>query len=271
MNARALIAWSLAGLVVALSTTNPVYRALVALIAVNVLRTWSRPEQDLGYLVRAIAFSAVGAVLLNVAIGHLGDTAIFALPGSWPIVGGRWTLESIAYGLDAALGLTAAVLVVAPLSYVLEPHELVDALPQSIERAGIVIAAALNLVPGIGRSFGQVRDAQTMRGWRPTGLRSWSDVIVPVAITAVEGSLELAEAMESRAFGSGPRSRYAPSRWTPRDSAVVVAAGAAIALAVLARVAGLAVDWYPYPALTTPAVSPAMLIAALLPAVAIWR
>jgi energy-coupling factor transport system permease protein len=271
MNARALIIWSLAGLVVALSTTNPVYRALVALIAVNVLRTWSRPEQDLGFLVRAIAFTTAGAVLLNVAVGHLGDTALFALPDGWPVIGGRWTLESIAYGLDAALGLTAAVLVVAPLSYVLEPHELVDALPQSIERAGIVIAAALNLVPGIGRSFGQVRDAQTMRGWRPTGLRSWSEVIVPVAITAVEGSLELAEAMESRAFGSGPRSRYAPSRWTHRDSAIVVAAVVTIALAVLARVAGLAPDWYPYPVLTMPGVDPLMLVAALLPAVAIWR
>lgn len=271
MNARALILWSLTGLVVALSTTNPVYRAVVALIAVNVLRTWSRPEQNLGFLVKAICFTTVGAVLLNVAVGHLGATVIFELPDGWPVVGGRWTLESIAYGLDVALGLAAAVLVVAPLSYVLEPHELVDALPKSIERAGIVVAAALNLVPGIGRSFGQIRDAQTMRGWRPAGLRSWSEVIVPMAITAVEGSLELAEAMESRAFGSGSRSRYAPARWTGRDWAIVVASLAAIGLTLGARATGLAVDWYPYPALTTPEVSPAMLIAALLPAVAIWR
>ena len=147
----------------------------------------------------------------------------------------------------------------------------VDALPKFLERAGIVVAAALNLVPGIGRSFGQVRDAQTMRGWRPTGLRSWSEVIVPVAITAVEGSLELAEAMESRAFGSGPRTRYAPSRWTARDSAVLGASLGAIAITFWARAAGLAVDWFPYPGLSMPAVSPAMLVAALLPAVAIWR
>jgi energy-coupling factor transport system permease protein len=271
MNPRALIIWSLAGLVVALSTTNPVYRALVALIAINVLRTWSRPEQNLGFLLRAIVVTAIGAVVLNFVVGHLGDTALFSLPDAWPVVGGPWTVESIAYGLDAALGLTAAVLVVAPLSYVLEPHELVDALPKPIERAGIVVAAALNLVPGIGRSFGQVRDAQTMRGWRPTGLRSWSEVIVPVAITAVESSLELAEAMESRAFGSGPRSRYAPSRWTRRDSLIVAASCAAVAIAIWARATGIATDWYPYPGLSSPDVSPAMLVASLLPAVAIWR
>ena len=190
---------------------------------------------------------------------------------SWPIIGGPWTLESFVYGLNAALGLAAAILVVAPLSYVVEPHELVDALPHPAERAGIVVAASLNLVPGIGRSFRQVRDAQTMRGWQPKGIRSWAEVLVPVALTAVEGSLELAEAMESRAFGSGPRTRYAPSRWTRWDVLIVVASLASIGLAVWARAAGLAPDWYPYPGLTMPEVSPAMLIAAILPAVAIHR
>jgi len=271
MNARALIVWSLAGLVVALSTSNPVYRAIIGLIALNVLLVWRRPDQDLGFLFRLIAFTMAGAVVLNVVAGHVGETVLFALPDSWPIIGGPWTLESIVYGLNAALGLAAAILVVAPLSYVVEPHELVDALPHPAERAGIVVAASLNLVPGIGRSFRQVRDAQTMRGWRPKGIRSWAEVLVPVALTAVEGSLELAEAMESRAFGSGPRTRYAPSRWTRWDILIVVASLASIGLAVWARAAGLAPDWYPYPGLTMPEVSPPMLIAAMLPAVAIHR
>ena len=271
MNARALIVWSLAGLVVALSTSNPVYRAIVALIALNVLLAWRRPDQDLDFLFRLIAVTMAGAVVLNVAVGHVGETVLFALPDGWPIVGGPWTLESLVYGVNTALGLAAAVLVVAPLSYVVEPHELVDALPQPVERAGIVVAASLNLVPGIGRSFRQVRDAQTMRGWQPKGVRSWAEVLVPVALTAVEGSLELAEAMESRAFGSGPRSRYAPSRWTTWDVVLVVASLASIALAIWARATGQAPDWYPYPSLTMPEVSPAMLIAALLPAVAIRR
>ncbi|MGH2513256.1 MAG: energy-coupling factor transporter transmembrane component T [Candidatus Limnocylindrales bacterium] len=271
MNARALIAWSMAGLIVALSTTNPLYRAIVALVALNVLLRWRRPEQDLRFLVRAIIFTTVGAVVLNLAVAHVGATALFSLPADWPVVGGPWTLESAGYGLDTALGLAAAVLAVAPLSYVIEPHEFVDALPQPVERAGIVVAAALNLVPGIGRSFRQVRDAQTMRGWRPSGLRSWSEVIVPVALTAVEGSLELAEAMEARAFGSGARTRYAPSHWTRWDVGIGLASGAAIAIAIGARAAGLAPDWYPYPSLSLPPADPAMLVAALLPAIAIRR
>ena len=272
MNARALIVWSLAGLVVALSTTNPIYRALIALIAVNVLRTWSRPEQDLRFLVRAIAFTTVGAVFLNVAVGHLGDTALITLPDGWPVIGGPWTLESIAYGFDAALGLAAAVLVVAPLSYVLEPAELVDALPKVLERAGIVVAAALNLVPGIGRSFGQVRDAQTMRGWRPAGLRSWAEVIVP---GRDHRRRRLARARRSHGvagvrLGTAQPVRAA-SRGALRDSIVVV-----VSVAVdRPDASGRGRPASPSTGIRTracrsPPVSPAMLVAALLPAVAIW-
>jgi energy-coupling factor transport system permease protein len=271
MNARALAAWSLAGLIVALSSSNPVYRAMISLIALNVLLAWRRPDQDLGFLFRLVAFSMAGAVLLNVAVAHVGETVLFVLPDGWPVIGGPWTLESLTYGLNTALGLAAAVLVVAPLSYVIQPHELVDALPKPVERAGIVVAASLNLVPGIGRSFRQVREAQLMRGWRPKGIRSWAEVLVPVALTAVEGSLDLAEAMESRAFGSGPRTRYAPSRWTRWDVVIVLASLGAMALTVWARASGQAPDWYPYPSLSLPPVSPPMLFAALLPAVAIRR
>ena len=172
MNARALIVWSLSGLVVALSTTNPVYRALVALIAVNVLRTWSRPDQDLRFLVRAIAFTTVGAVLLNVAVGHLGDTALISLPAGWPVIGGPWTLESIAYGLDAALGLAAAVLVVAPLSYVLEPASSSTPCPSSSSGRASWSLRRSTWCPGsAGRSARSVTPRRCAAGGRPASGR----------------------------------------------------------------------------------------------------
>ena len=162
------------------------------------------------------------------------------------------------------------MLAVAPLAYVLEPHELVDALPARLDRTGIALAAALNLVPGIGRSFHEVREAQTMRGWRPTGVRAWSDVLVPVALTSIEGSMDLAEAMEARAFGSGPRTRYAPAGWRRRDVAIAAAALAALGLVIVARVLGGAADWYPYPVVTLPPIEPVMIAACLLLSPPAW-
>jgi energy-coupling factor transport system permease protein len=86
---------------------------------------------------------------------------------------------------------------------------------------------------------------------------------VPVVLTAIEDSVLLAEAMEARAFGAGRRTSYTGSAWTPRDVAVVVCAVGAVALFVGMRIAGVAVDWYPYPTLAMPPIHPLLVASCL--------
>jgi energy-coupling factor transport system permease protein len=255
---------------VALSTDNPVYRGLVALAALNVLLTWLPPGRRLRPLVMALLIAAGIGALINVLAGHSGADVITKLPADWPLVGGALTFESLAFGGAIGLGLVAALLAVAPLSLVLEPHDVVDAMPGPLERTGIAVATSLNLVSGFGRTFTAVRDAQRMRGWRPRGLRSWNEVLVPVFLTAIEDSVLLAEAMEARGFGSGRRTSFARTTWTRWDLVVVAAALGAVAVFVGARLANVAVDWYPYPTLYLPPVSPVLVagcLALALPAV----
>ncbi|HEY7199112.1 MAG TPA: energy-coupling factor transporter transmembrane component T, partial [Candidatus Dormibacteraeota bacterium] len=123
------------------------------------------------------------------------------------------------------------------------------------------------LVPGVAASFSAVAEAQRLRGWRPRGPRSWGEIVVPVVLTAIEDSIQLAESMEARAFGSGPRTHWRRPRLRPGDRLVVSAAAAAAALFVLARLLGLAADWEPYPSLSWPAVHPLAVLPALLLAV----
>ena len=256
---RAWLVWSLAAVTVALSTDNPVYRGLVALAALNVLLTWLPPGRRVRPLGLALLFAAGFAALINLIAGHTGADVMVRLPGDWPLIGGPLTVESLAYGGVLGLGLAAALLAVAPLSLVLEPHDVVDAMPGPLERTGIAVATSLNLVSGFGRTFTEVSDAQRMRGWRPRGLRSWSEVLVPVVLTAIEDSVKLAEAMEARGFGAGRRTSYAvgsvePARPAHRRSRRSAAAGLFIGL----RLAGVPVDWYPYPTLYMPPINPAL-------------
>jgi energy-coupling factor transport system permease protein len=253
---RAWLVWSLAAVTVALSTDNPVYRGLVALVALNVLLTWLPRGRRLRPMAVALLIAAALGGLVNVLAGHAGVDVIARLPADWPLVGGALTWESLAFGGAIGLGLVAALLAVAPLSLVLEPHDVVDAMPGPLERTGIAVATSLNLVSGFGRTFSAVRDAQRMRGWRPRGLRSWNEVLVPVFLTAIEDSVLLAEAMEARGFGAGRRTSFARAAWTRWDVVVVAAALAAAAIFIGARLAGVAVDWYPYPTLYLPPISP---------------
>jgi energy-coupling factor transport system permease protein len=256
---------------VALSTDNPVYRGLVALAVLNVLLTWLPPGRRVRPLALAMLIAAGIAALINVLAGHAGADVFARLPADWPLVGGDLTLESLAFGGALGLGLVAALLAVAPLSLVLEPHDVVDAMPGPLERTGIAVATSLNLIGGFGRTFSAVCDAQRMRGWRPRGLRSWNEVLVPVVLTAIEDSVLLAEAMEARGFGAGRRTSYAGSGWSRRDLIVIATALGAVGLFIGLRLAGAAVDWYPYPTMYLPPINPALLVGCLalaLPALA---
>ena len=264
MNARAMVTWSAAALVVDLATDNPIYRGIVVLIALDVLLVLTPPARSLRPLLLAIPLFGALAVEFNVLLSHTGAHVLVALPADWPLVGGPLTLESAAYGLTVALGIAGAVLAVAPISLVLETHELLDALPHGLERSALVVASALNLAPGIGRSAMAIRDAEKMRGWRPRGPRSWADVLVPTILSAIEDAVALAEAMEARAYGTQARSRYAPGRWRPRDTIIVATALSAAGLVLAARLAGRSLDWQPYPTLSAPTIDLALIGACLL-------
>jgi energy-coupling factor transport system permease protein len=268
---RAWLVWSIAAVTVALLTENPVYRVLVALAALNVLLAWLPRERNRKPLGLALLVAAILAALINVLASHTGADVLLRLPAWLPLVGGPITLESLAFGGALSLGLVAALLAVAPLSLVLEPHDVVDAMPASLERTGIAVATSMNLVSGFGRTFVSVRDAQQMRGWRPRGLRSWNEVLVPVVLTAIEDSVLLAEAMEARGFGAGRRTSYSRNSWTLWDVAVVVSALAAAVLFVGARLAGLAMDWYPYPTLALPPIHPLLVVGCLVLALPAFR
>ena len=264
MNPRALLLWSAAALVVDLVTNDPLYRALVVLVALDVLAARLPAERSLRPTLIGVSLFGALAVGLNALLSHSGVHVLAVLPVAWPLVGGPLTAESVAYGADVALGLVGAVLAVAPVSLVLEPHELIDALPARLERSGLVLAVALNLVPGIGRTALAVRDAERMRGWRPRGPRSWAEILVPTMLGAIEDALALAEAMEARAYGTLARTRFASTPWHARDRVALGAAWAAVALFLVARLGGGTPDWQPYPAITLPPLDPVLVAACLL-------
>jgi energy-coupling factor transport system permease protein len=272
VNARAVAAWTAACVFIALFTTNPDYRAAVLVAAVASLTTAVGLRRLRGLLVVAALITAL-AVALNVASAHLGTTVLFSLPMQIPGFGGPYTLEAIAAGFAGGLTVAAAILAAAPFSVMLASHEVMDALPASVSRTGAAIAASLNLVPSVTASFAQVGEAQRLRGWRPRGPRSWAEVVVPVVLTSVEGSLQLAESMEARAFGSGPRTALRPASLGLRDWVLIGTSAAAVALLAGAQAAGWSAAWYAYPTLSWPVVDPLSLVACLLlfTPVVTWR
>jgi energy-coupling factor transport system permease protein len=272
MNARAVAAWSATCIFIVLSTTNPAYKAVVLVAALAALATGIGLRRMRG-LLTGVALIASFAVFLNFVSAHLGTTVLFAIPDQVPALGGPYTLEALAFGATGGLTVGAAILAAAPFSLLLASHEVMDALPAALSRTGAAIAASLNLVPAVAASFVQVTEAQRLRGWRPRGPRSWSEIVVPVVLTSVEGSIQLAESMEARGFGSGARTSVKPGSMGRSDWWLAGASGGALAIFLISQASGWAAPWYAYPTLTLPSVDPRSLAACLLllAPVVIWR
>jgi energy-coupling factor transport system permease protein len=272
LNARAVAAWSATCIFIVLSTTNPVYKAAVLAAALSALAAGVGLRRVRGVLIAVLLISAF-AVVLNFVSAHLGSTILFELPDQIPALGGPYTLEALAFGATGGLTVGGAILAAAPFSLLLASHEVMDALPAALSRTGAAIAASLNLVPAVVASFVQVTEAQRLRGWRPRGPRSWSEIVVPVVLTSVEGSIQLAESMEARGFGSGPRTAVKPTRLQRSDWLLIWASASALAIFVISQAAGWAAPWYAYPTLTLPSIDVRPLAACLLllAPVLVWR
>ena len=102
------------------------------------------------------------------------------------------------------------------------PEELGEALiisglaPQKV----FLLEGTLRIVPTLSRLLRDVRDAQASRGIRLDGLhlvRNGPALLAPVLVGAVRLAHELAEALESRGFGSPQRTPLRDYRWSGKD------------------------------------------------------
>ena len=268
MNARAVATWTGACLFIVLFTTNPAYKALVLAAAFTALAAGAGLSRMRRLLV-GVVFIAGFDVALNFVSAHLGATVLFRLPDNIPALGGPYTLEALVFGVANGITIAAAILAAAALSLLLSPHDVIAALPKALSRTGTAIAASMNLVPSVASSFTQVSEAQRLRGWQPKGPRSWAEVVVPVVLTSVEGSIQLAESMEARGFGSGPRTAMHTATLGQNDWLLIAMSVIAVATFTITHIAG----WYPYPSLTMPDIDirPVIACCLLFTPVVLWR
>ncbi|MDI3339584.1 MAG: energy-coupling factor transporter transmembrane component T, partial [Sphaerobacter sp.] len=156
-----------------------------------------------------------------------GDHVLARLPRSLPIIGGPLTLNALVYGLVSALALLDLLLLAATFSAAVERAALLRLVPGSLAAVGVAAVVGLSVFPQTLRAVRDVQEAQAARGFRVRSIRDVPPLLVPVLQLGLEHAFDLAEAMESRAFGHGRPARIPPFLAV---GAVLGAAAAALAL-----------------------------------------
>ncbi|WP_298208618.1 energy-coupling factor transporter transmembrane component T [Ferrimicrobium sp.] len=252
----ALLVWTLGALLVVLAIPDPLSATLVTVVSWIVLVKRRVSERQLRPLVVGLAIMGFVSMLVNGVLVHEGATVVGFVPTWIPLVSGPITIEGFLQGGSIALTLIATISAAATLAVVMDPTDLADSFPRSLSRVGAALGSALNLAPAMAASYRSIKEAQQFRGWRPRGARAMIDIIIPVLLGAIERSTQLAESMEARGFGSGPRSQLVAQEPTIRNltGAVLVAMCGFPILAV--HLAHVPVLWYPYPTPSMPSLSP---------------
>ena len=208
-------AWWLwaAGLAVAASrTTNPILLLLIVAVAGYVVSArrspspWARSFSV--FLKLGLIVIAIRVVFQAIVAAPIGTTVIFTLPAlTLPEVmagvrlGGAVTLESLVAALYDGMRLATILICVGAANSLASPARLLKAVPAALYEFGLSVVIAVTFAPQLVADLDRIRTTRRLRGRTVGGVRGTAAVALPVLEGALERSVTLAAAMDSRGYG----------------------------------------------------------------------
>ena len=210
--------WALGMAAAASRTTNPLL--LIALIAVAALVVHARrPDAPWGRSFRFFLQLGLIVIVVRMAVqvllvSSVGTTTILDLPGitlpEWLAgirIGGDVRLESLLMGFYDGLRLATILICIGAANSLASPTRLLKSVPAGLYELGVSIVVALTFTPQLVADVERLKTARRLRGRRTTGPRAIAAAAIPVLEGALERSVTLAAAMDSRGYGRrGPES-----------------------------------------------------------------
>jgi len=250
-----MVSWLIAVLIAALAVQHPVWLLAVFLTTVPVAQA-ARVLAPWRYVMRFVLWMALAIVVVNLLVSNQGSHVLLEARFRLPLVGvPRLTVEALAFGITMALRLAAIISAFTLLNLCVHPDDLMRAaiklrLPY---RSVLVTSLSIRFLPVLMQDARTISDVQQSRGLSfdrggiVQRIRSRGALILPLLSNSLDRAVQVAEAMESRAYGA-PVSRtfYRDVPPANHDIALVVAMCGGMVLLAAARLAGFgSYEFYP--------------------------
>lgn len=204
--------WAIGMATAASRTTNPLLIALLVAVAAYVVAArrsdapWAAGFR--GYLVLGLVIIGLRVAFRMVLDGQLGAHVLFRLP-EIPLpkaaagirLGGPVSLEGILAAVYDGLRLAALLICVGSANVLADPKRLLKAMPAALHEIGVAVTVSLTVAPQLVSSVHRIRRARRLRGETGRRVRLVRTVVLPVLTDALDRSLLLAAAMDSRGYG----------------------------------------------------------------------
>ncbi|MFB6817457.1 energy-coupling factor transporter transmembrane component T [Streptomyces sp. NPDC056347] len=206
--------WALALATAVSRTNNPLLLFLVLAVlgyVVTARRTaapWARGFKYYLYLaLTVVTIRVVFRVVFATGITP-NDHFLFSLPHiptpDWYAgiqLGGPVSLEAVLSSATDGLRLACMLCCIGAANTLANPKRALRVLPGALYELGVAVTVAISVAPQLVQSVQRVARARKLRAGRTRGLRALRGIVVPVLEDALERSLRLAAAMDSRGYG----------------------------------------------------------------------
>ncbi|MBN1856312.1 MAG: energy-coupling factor transporter transmembrane protein EcfT [Dehalococcoidia bacterium] len=257
LSAFVIPAWVVTVMTASLVLQHPVFLAGVFLssiplaVAARVLRRWAHSMKYMGLMCVAI-------IIINVIVSNQGAHVLWQSAVHLPLFGTpRVTVEALAFGAAMAVRLSCIISVFTLLNLCVHPDELMRAaiklrLPY---RSVLITSLSTRYIPVLMEDARTISDVQRSRGLDFSRgslverIRNRGALILPLLSNSLDRAAQVAEAMESRAYGADvKRTFYRDAQLALRDYLALLLVGCGMVLTIVMGISGVGSYQY-YPAL----------------------
>jgi energy-coupling factor transport system permease protein len=252
------LAWGGGLAVLSLIFNHPLY-ILILLLSIIPLVKLARVWREWASTLKLALWLGLSIIVINALFSYHGDHVLLTAPFRLPVVGSPViTLEAIAFGAVMALKLAVIISVFSLINLTVHPDDIMAVLLKMRlpYKSVLVTSLSTRFVPCLVEDIGRISDGYRTRGVQLDAggwfnrLKNRGRISFALLANSLDRAVQVAEAMEARAFGTGKKRVFYKEINISRLDAATLGVG------ILPLVAGIAVrvmgygDYQYYPKLS---------------------
>ncbi|MDD3888385.1 MAG: energy-coupling factor transporter transmembrane component T [Syntrophomonadaceae bacterium] len=231
--------------------SHPVY-LLGLLLAVGVVIIAAGHFNEWKIYLKFTLVMIIIIMIINVIFVQVGETVLFLGPRV-PVLGKiKITTEALAFGAGMGVRLLVIISVFCLFTYAVHPDKVLKLFSKWGIKSVLIITLSTRLFPLMVKDYFRIMEVQRCRGVKFDTGKWWERAknLLPVAsvllVSCLERSLQLAESMQARGYGSGIRTYYIRDLWRPRDYLILMGVFVSLLTGFWAALQGWSsYDYYP--------------------------
>lgn len=201
---------------------NPLF-LIISFICASVYILYSFGISRLLHMLSLTIITSIMIIIINPLISHKGITKLFILPD-----GNAMTMEALIFGIGAAIMLSAVMAWFYSINRIFTSDRVIWVFGRISPKLGLFLSMTMNFIGKFRIRLKQVRAAlyplgrDISSGKKTKRLRNGIRILSIMIQWSLENSVDTADSMKSRGYGTAKRTFYSVFRPRARDIIVII-------------------------------------------------